>query len=91
MGRYLDGRVCAVFGTHTHVQTADEQILPGGTGYISDLGMCGSKDGVIGMDSNVALERFISGLPAAYKIAKGRVLLCGAIFDIDLKTKCTGL
>lgn len=89
MGRYLDGKVCVVFGTHTHVQTADEQILPGGTGYISDLGMCGVKDGVIGMDSEVALERFISGLPAAYKLAKGSVLLCGAIFEIDLETKHT--
>lgn len=70
MGRFLDGRVSLVFGTHTHIQTADEQILPRGTGYITDIGMCGVTSGVIGMDAATAIERFYSGLPVAYKLAK---------------------
>jgi len=86
MGRYLDGRVSVFFGTHTHVQTADHQILPGGTAYVSDLGMCGSLDGVIGMDSSVALTRFTTGMPAAYKVADGRTLVSGILCDIDRAT-----
>lgn len=84
--RYLDGRISAVVGTHTHVQTADEQILPQGTALLSDLGMCGSIDGVIGMKSEVAIERFLSGLPAGYEVARGRVALCGAMVTIDART-----
>jgi calcineurin-like phosphoesterase len=83
IARMLDGRVSLVFGTHTHVQTADERILPGGTAFISDLGMCGSQNGVIGMDAVAALERFRSGLPHPYKVAEGDTRLCGVYCDID--------
>ena len=83
MGRFLDGRVSVVAGTHTHVQTADEQILPGGTGYLTDLGMCGSRDGVIGMDAETALARLVSGVPQSYKIASGAAVLTGLLAEID--------
>ncbi len=83
MGRYLDGRASMVFGTHTHVQTADECVLSGGTGFISDLGMCGPVDGVIGMASEVALARFLTGLPHSYKVAPGRAQINGVIVAID--------
>lgn len=86
MGRYLDGKVSAVFGTHTHVQTADEQLLPAGTGYISDLGMCGPADGVIGMATEVALARFLSGMHHSYKISPGGVRINGAIISVDRNT-----
>lgn len=83
MGRYGDGRLSLLSGTHTHVQTADAQILPGGTGYITDSGMCGVCDGVIGMDANIALKRFISGMPHSYSAATGRTRLSGVLADID--------
>ncbi|RMG42755.1 MAG: YmdB family metallophosphoesterase [Candidatus Dadabacteria bacterium] len=83
MGHYLDARVSMVYGTHSHVQTADEQILPGGTAYITDLGMCGCSEGVIGMDSDVALFRMTSGRPRSYKAAKGRVMLNGIVATFD--------
>ncbi|MEY4667479.1 MAG: hypothetical protein RL518_178 [Pseudomonadota bacterium] len=83
MGRYTDGRMSLVVGTHTHVQTADAQILPGGTGYITDLGMSGANTGVIGMDAQVALKRFLSPTPAPYQIAEGEGLLHGIVADID--------
>lgn len=84
MGRFLDGRVSLVFGTHTHVQTADQQILPGGTAYITDLGMCGCASGVIGMDGEVALERFYTGLPCAYRAAADeKVTLSGVLVRVD--------
>jgi len=83
MGRYLDGRVSLVFGTHTHVQTADEQMLPGGSAYLTDLGMCGSSSGVIGMDSDAALARFLSGIPNSHKVAKGKARLHGAVCTLD--------
>lgn len=86
MGRFADGRISLLAGTHTHVQTADAQILPAGTGYITDLGMCGSTTGVIGMDSGVALKRFTSPLPAPYEIAEGEGRLCGVVADIDLES-----
>jgi len=87
MGRYLDGRCSLVFGTHTHVQTADEQILAEGTGYITDLGMSGSTAGVIGMDAEVAKMRFLGGLPAAYKLAPDRdCMLCGVLVSVDCHT-----
>ena len=87
MGRYLDGRFSLVFGTHTHVQTADEQIMPGGTAFITDLGMTGSTSGVIGMDADVAIKRFLEGLPAAYKLAPDRnCMLCGVLVTIDCNT-----
>ncbi len=84
MARHSDGRISLLTGTHTHVQTADAQILPGGTGYITDLGMSGSTSGVIGMDSKVALRRFTSPMPAPYEIAEGEGALSGVIADIDI-------
>jgi len=84
LGRYLDGRISCLFGTHTHVQTADEQILPGGTAYISDLGMTGPTDGVIGMDAGAVLERFRTGLSERFSVQKtGPKQLCGAVVALD--------
>lgn len=83
LARYLDGRISFLFGTHTHVQTADEDIFPGGTACISDLGMCGGLDGVLGMDTDAAIGRFIKGVPPAYKLASGRSIICGAFCEID--------
>ena len=86
MARYLDGKITGLFGTHTHVQTGDEQILPEGTGYITDLGMTGPKNSVIGMDVNVSIKRFETTLPEKYKLAEGECILNAVIFDIDDKT-----
>lgn len=86
LGRYLDGKVSLIFGTHTHVQTADEQVLAGGTGYITDIGMCGAEGGVIGMSSEVALARFLTGLHHSYKIAAGRAQVNGIVATIDRGT-----
>ena len=83
MARYLDGKVTCIFGTHTHVQTADEQILPNGTGYITDIGMTGPKNSVIGMDAEVSIKRFETTLPEKYKLAEGECVLNAVIFDID--------
>ena len=83
MGRYLDGRVTAVVGTHTHVQTADEQILPGGTGYITDLGMTGPHDGIIGMQTSIVLERFLKGLSGKFEPSEGEARLNGLLVDVD--------
>jgi len=83
MGRYLDGRVSICFGTHTHVPTADQQLLPGGTAYVTDLGMCGSTAGVIGLKTEVALERFIKGIPAGYKPALEFPELHGVLAVVD--------
>ncbi len=82
MGRYLDGRVTCVYGTHTHVQTSDEAILPGGTAYITDLGMTGSKDSAIGRDLKSITEMFLTGMPAPFKVAEKDVALEGAIIDV---------
>lgn len=91
LGQYLDGKVSAVFGTHTHVQTADEMILPGGTGFICDLGMTGAVDSVLGMSSKIIIDRFVTGMPQKFEIAVGRGQFCGCIFDIDEDSgKCTG-
>lgn len=86
MGRHLDGKVSAVFGTHTHVQTADETIFPGGTGYLTDAGMCGPEVSVLGRHVDSVVWRFCTGLPTRFPIAKGPVRLCGAIVDIDMET-----
>lgn len=83
MGRYLDGKVTAVFGTHTHVQTADEQIFNNGTAYITDIGMTGPKESVIGMDLEASLKRFVTGLPERYKVAQGETILNGVVFEVD--------
>ncbi|HZM91202.1 MAG TPA: TIGR00282 family metallophosphoesterase, partial [Blastocatellia bacterium] len=86
MGRYLDGRVSVVVGTHTHVQTADEQILPGGTGYITDLGMTGPYDSVIGVESQLVIARFVRGLPVRYQTASENPQLHGVVVEIDERT-----
>ena len=86
MGYYLDGKITAIFGTHTHVQTADEQILEHGTGYITDIGMTGPKKSVIGMDSSVSIKRFETTLPEKYKLAEGSCMLNGCIFEINDET-----
>ena len=83
MARYLDGKITAIFGTHTHVQTADEQILPNGTGYITDIGMTGPKNSVIGMDAQTSIKRFETTLPEKYKLAEGECILNAVIFNID--------
>lgn len=86
MSYYLDGEVTVIFGTHTHVQTADEKILPEGTAYITDLGMTGPKNSVIGMNIESSLKRFETGLPEKYKIAESECMLNGVIFEIDDNT-----
>jgi metallophosphoesterase (TIGR00282 family) len=86
MGRHLDGKVTAVLGTHTHVQTADETIFPGGTGFLTDAGMCGPEDSVLGRNIESVVWRFKTGMPTRFPIAKGRVRLCGAIVDADSET-----
>lgn len=86
MGRFLDGKITALFGTHTHVQTADEQILPNGTAYITDLGMTGPKESVIGMNIQASIKRFETTLPEKYKLAEGTCILNAVIFKIDEKT-----
>jgi metallophosphoesterase (TIGR00282 family) len=86
MGRYLDGRASVVAGTHTHVQTADEQILPEGTAYITDLGMVGPHDGVIGMQTEIVLERFLRGLSMKFEPCDGGIKLNGLIIDVDEET-----
>ena len=86
MGWYLDGRVSAVVGTHTHVQTADERILPKGTAYLTDLGMTGSYSGVIGMDRDDVLARFTSVTTKRAEHSKGDVRICGAVIDVDEET-----
>lgn len=83
MGYFLDGKVTGIFGTHTHVQTADEKILPHGTGYITDIGMTGPKYSVIGMDIAASIKRFETTLPERYKIAGGECIFNGVIFDVD--------
>ncbi|MGD8717296.1 MAG: TIGR00282 family metallophosphoesterase [Candidatus Zixiibacteriota bacterium] len=86
MARHLDGRVTALIGTHTHVQTADAQVLPQGTAYITDVGMTGPTGGVIGTDAAPVLRRFISRMPARFKPANGPGILCAAVVDVDEQT-----
>ncbi len=89
LGWYLDGEVSAIFGTHTHVQTADERILPKGTGYLTDVWMTGSYDSVLGREVDQVLKRFLTQMPARFEVATKNVQLLGAIFDIDEKTGST--
>ena len=92
LGYLLDGKVTAVFGTHTHVQTADERIMKNGTAYITDLGMTGPKESVIGMSVEVSKKRFLTSLPERYKIADGEAFLNGCIFEInDEKCRVTNI
>jgi hypothetical protein len=86
MGWYLDGRVSAVVGTHTHVQTGDERILPGGTAYLTDAGCCGPRDGVIGMDKESVFRRMVKQLPARLDVAAGPAIMCGVLYNIDRVT-----
>jgi metallophosphoesterase (TIGR00282 family) len=86
MGWYLDGRVAAVIGSHTHVQTADERLLPGGTAYLTDAGMCGPIDSVIGMRREEVIGRFLDQRPVHFEVAKGPVILQGALIDVDERT-----
>ena len=86
MGYFLDGKVTAMYGTHTHVQTADEKILNKGTAYITDIGMTGPKTSVIGMDVNASIKRFVTSLPERYKLAEGECMLNGCIFEINDET-----
>lgn len=81
--RMLDGQVSAVVGTHTHVQTADEQVFPGGTAYLSDAGFTGPHESVLGREIEPVIKRFVSNMPQRFEVARGRVLLQGAIVEID--------
>ncbi len=92
MGWYLNGRVTALVGTHTHVQTSDEEILSGGTAYITDLGMTGPHDSVIGLDKDVAMKRFMTGDKRDYKVASGGARLEGVVIGVDeLTGKATSI
>ena len=86
MGWYLDGRVSAVVGTHRHVQTADERVLPGGTAYITDLGLTGPTDGVIGVDRDQIIQRFLTQMPIKFATAKGPAALHGVVITVDPDT-----
>jgi metallophosphoesterase (TIGR00282 family) len=86
LGHYLDGRVSAVIGTHTHVQTADERVLANGTAYISDAGLTGSRDAVIGMRKEEAIDKFLTQLPVRFEVAKRDPVLCGVLIEVDGQT-----
>lgn len=86
LGWYLDGKVAAVLGTHTHVQTADERVLPGGTAYISDVGMTGPIDSVIGVRTEQILDRFLLAMPNRYEVATGPVAFSAVVLEVDDKT-----
>jgi metallophosphoesterase (TIGR00282 family) len=91
-GYYLDGQVSAIIGTHTHVQTADEKILPNGTAYISDVGMTGPMHSVIGIDKNQIIGKFLTGMPRKFDIADGKAMLNAVVVDIDEKSgKAAGI
>jgi len=87
MGRHLDGRVASVVGTHTHVQTSDERVLPGGTAYITDLGMTGPRDSVLGREIEPVIKRFVTGIPQKFEVAKGATVVEGVLLEIDEATR----
>lgn len=91
LGFYLDGRVTAVLGTHTHVPTADAQVLPGGTGYLTDAGMTGTADSVIGVPTDAALRRFLTQIPRSLGVAQGVGTLCGAVVEANGDGRCTAV
>ncbi len=86
MGWHLDGRVTAVLGTHTHIPTADERVLPGGTAYQTDVGMSGPYDSIIGVEKDLVLQRFLTGMPGKFEAAKGNPKLCAALVACDAAT-----
>jgi len=86
MGRFLDGKVSAVCGTHTHTQTADDQIFPGGTAFLCDAGMCGPSESCLGREIEPIIQRFLTGRPILYPVARGPVKLLGAIIEIEEQT-----
>ncbi len=86
MGWYLDGRATALLGTHTHIPTADETILPGGAAYVTDMGMTGPYDSVIGMDKQIVIQKFLNQLPARFEVAKGDVRLHAVLIEADPQT-----
>jgi metallophosphoesterase (TIGR00282 family) len=86
IGRFLDGRVSAVVGTHTHTQTADERVFPRGTAFLCDAGMCGPTESILGREIDPIVQRFISSMPVNFPVARGPVNLCGAIIEIDEST-----
>jgi len=86
MGRMLDGKASLVVGTHTHVQTADDSIFPGGTGYLTDAGMCGPEESILGRSIESVVWRFKTGMPTRFPVAKGAVRLCGVMIDADIET-----
>lgn len=89
---YLDGRISALFGTHTHVLTNDERILPGGTGYITDAGMCGVENSVLGVKKELIIEKFMTNMPVRFDAAGGECMINGCIFTVDEKSgKCTAV
>jgi calcineurin-like phosphoesterase len=83
VGRFLDGKVSVVVGTHTHVQTADEQIFPGGTAFICDAGMCGPVESILGREIEPIVQRFVTSMPVNFPVARGEVKLHGILVDID--------
>ncbi len=88
LGRYFDGRIGIIFGTHTHVQTADERIFPGGTGYITDLGMTGPVDSILGVKISCILEKMTLKMPVRFELAEGKITSCGALFTFDTDRGC---
>ena len=86
IGRFLDGQVSAVVGTHTHTQTADERVFPGGTAFLCDAGMCGPTESILGRQIDPIIQRFISSMPVNFPVAHGPVSLCGAVIEIDETT-----
>lgn len=87
MGYYLDGRVTAVLGTHTHIQTADERLLPGGTAYITDLGMTGPYDSILGVDKDLIIGKFLTQRPVRFEVARGPAQLQGVVLNVDEGSK----
>ncbi|WPX09715.1 TIGR00282 family metallophosphoesterase [Anaerocellum danielii] len=83
LGFYVDGRVSCLYGTHTHVQTADEKILPNGTAYITDIGMTGPYDSVLGVDKDIVIQKFTTFLPVRFEVAKGKAQFNGIVFEVD--------
>lgn len=91
IGWYLDGKVHAVLGTHTHVQTSDERILPGGTAYITDAGMTGPRDSILGVEKEIVIKKFITGMPARFEVASGEIVLGAVVIQLDHNNMVTGI